>query len=614
MDSVIKSTGEGGVRISDSPRRSPYITHTVTSPVRSLHPTLHMESLNSQADMPTESLHSQTDLGMRTADFFDVSSSDGEEDIAGILDRDASGVEANLIDRGRHSQTKRRASRPHPVPNEPLATRCQSKGRSSQPEGDGYRRLSPVKAVPEAISRYIDTPSTPTSFNGSVTELLPGEHGSSPLQYPRPARLSAFARPHSTIEPRSEPAYRSSSVMPPPVANKVDQILSAHAIAHEITLQSLMRDENTLDRTKETYGPIGDRASVIPAALRFANDPRSPGIIRKFSASEDENPTSGTSKKVHVLPPPIDTSQPRRSLPQSLVRTPYPDGVRRKDLSHITEGALDSNTPSPQVESVLTLSIRPSKKNSRRRVTTIVIPATNGFSAVCSAGSTEKEKHFHGIEFDDKEFFQQLQKAYASLSGPWRFLSARSLDRIVVSGAASRAADSNYGWLHSPRSPRQLAFKGLQDTFGEDKILAHYYRPAMGKSRYAFVHWAHRLAAAESRQLHGGHVDGGGDLVHKIEQPEGLEFVLSWSVLRLSLALVLVLVASIAAVLLWIFLGPSRAFMNPDSFDPDNTTTYNGGFRGAGERVGSGIVTGICVLLIGLSSMAGWMGVSWLVI
>jgi hypothetical protein len=267
------------------------------------------------------------------------------------------------------------------------------------------------------------------------------------------------------------------------------------------------------------------------------------------------------------------------------------------------------------VESVLTLSIRPSKENSRRRVTTIVIPATNGFSAVRSAGSTEKEKHFHGIEFDDKEFFQQLQKAYASLSGPWRFLSARSLKIIVVSGAASRAADSNYGWLHSPRSPRELAFKGLQDTFGEDKILAHYYRPAMGKSRYAFVHWAHRLAAAESRQLHSGHLDADGDLVHKIEQPEGLEFVLSWSILRLSLALILVLAASIAAVLLWIFLGQSRTFMTPDSFNPQDTTTiYSGGFRGAGDRVGAGVVMGICVLLIGLSSTAGWMGLSWLVI
>lgn len=618
MDSVIKTT-EGGVRLSDSPRRSPHVTHTITSPVRSLQPTLHLESLNSQADMPMESIESQADLGMRTADFFDASSSDGEEDIASILDRGASGVEANLIDRGRHSQVKRRASRPQAVPNEPHAIRCRSQRRSIQPEGDGYQRLSPVK-VPEAVSRYMDTPDTPsTSFNGSITELLPGEHGSSSPDYPRPARLSAFGRPHSTVERRSEPAYRSSSVMPPPVASKVDQILSAHAIAHEITLQSLMRDENTLDRTMDTFGPMGDRGSAIPASLRF-NDPRTPGVPRKFSAPEDTHRTPGTgaSKKVHVLPPPIDTTRPRRTLPQSMVRTPYPDGVHRRDLSHITEGAPNPSTPASNVKSVLTLSIRPSKKNNRRRVTSVLIPATNAFSAVRSSdpisASKEKESHFYSTDFDDAEFFRQLQQAYATLSGPWRFFSARSLKRIIVSGAASKAADSNYGWLHSPRSPRELAFKGLQDTFGEDKILAHYYRPAMGKSRYAFVHWAHRLAAAESRQSPHARLDEGGDLVHKIEQHEGLEFILSWSTWRLSLALLLVLVASVAAVLLWILLGRSTTFTSPESFGPGDMTIQGSGFRDAGDRVGAGLVMGICVLLIGLSSMAGWMGVSWLVI
>jgi hypothetical protein len=73
--------------------------------------------------------------------------------------------------------------------------------------------------------------------------------------------------------------------------------------------------------------------------------------------------------------------------------------------------------------------------------------------------------------------------------------------------------------------------------------------------------------------------------------------------------------ASVAAVLLWIFLGQSRTFMTPDSFQPqDMTTIYSGGSRGAGDRVGAGVVMGICVLLIGLSSMAGWMGLSWLII
>ncbi|KAM0718277.1 hypothetical protein Q7P37_006609 [Cladosporium fusiforme] len=605
MEPNVKPSIEGNVRVSDSPRRSPHVTHSVTSPVRSVHPEM-LESIDSQAD-----------FGSRTADFFDDTTSD-EDELSGILEREASGVEENLLNRGRHSQSKRRASRPQTVLSEPPIAQTQTKGRSSQPEGDGYQRLSPVK-IPQETTRYTDVPDTPsTSFNGSITELLPGEHGSSPPQYPKPARFSDFGRPHSTVDPRSETAYRSSSVMPMPVANKVDQVLSAHAIAHEITLQALMRDENTLDRTIDSFTPMhpGERGSLLPASLRI-NDPRSPGSMRKFSAPSDSQQTPGSGKRVHVVPPPIDTSGPRPSLPASLVRTPYPfegGGVRHKYLSHMVEGGQNLKTPLPSTESVLTLSIRPSASNSRRRVTSIVIPSSNILSTIRSAGSAEKEKHFRGLEFDDEEFFRQLKQSYVHLSGPWRILSARSLKRIVVSGVASKAADAGYGWLHSPRSPRELAFSGLKDTFSEDKILAHYYRPAMGRSRYAFVQWAHRLAAVEDRQAPfraDERNEGEGNLVRKLDQPEGLEFVLSWSILRLSLALLLVLFLAVAAVLLWTFLGRNTTF---DAAGSGEVSMQGGGFMGAGDRVGTGLAMGICVLLVGLSSIAGWMGVSWLVI
>ena len=292
--------------------------------------------------------------------------------------------------------------------------------------------------------------------------------------------------------------------------------------------------------------------------------------MRKFSAPNDTHGTPGTAKKVQVLPPPIDTTGPRRSLPQSLIRTPYPfenESARHKDLSHMTEGLRTPKTPTSSTESVLVLSIRPSTTNGRRRVTSMVIPASTTYSTIQTAGSNEKDNHPRSLDFDDQEFFRQLQQAYSSLAGPWRFFSARSLKRIVVSGSASKAADAGYGWLHQPRSPRELAFKGLKDTFGEDTILAHYYRPAMGKSRYAFVQWAHRLAAAESVQTplkEHERMEVEGNLVRRIEQPEGLEFVLSWSILRLSLALLLVLVASIAAVFLWTFLGRNTALANLD--------------------------------------------------
>lgn len=156
----------------------------------------------------------------------------------------------------------------------------------------------------------------------------------------------------------------------------------------------------------------------------------------------------------------------------------------------------------------------------------------------------------------------------------------------------------------------------------------------MGKSRFAFVHWAHRLAAAESRRVsmlpsplasaqHGIGDQGreqergisGPDLVRKAEQPEGLEFVFSWSILRLSLALGLVLAASVAATLLWVLLGRSTSSAGLDVSSSSSSGPGTGsGFRDAGDRVESGLVMGISVLLVSLSAFAGWVGVSWLVI
>lgn len=55
----------------DSPRRSPFVTHSSNSPVRSVH-----------AEMGVESLASQMDFGHRTADFFDDTTEDESLDNA----------------------------------------------------------------------------------------------------------------------------------------------------------------------------------------------------------------------------------------------------------------------------------------------------------------------------------------------------------------------------------------------------------------------------------------------------------------------------------------------------------------------------------------------------
>nr|OQO30135.1 hypothetical protein B0A51_02875 [Rachicladosporium sp. CCFEE 5018] len=277
-----------------------------------------------------ESLTSQADFGHRTTDFFDHSSSDGD-------------AEDGLTGGG------------HRKGDEPRRT---ERGRSSQPESDGYLQLSPARetAGPVDTSRFsVDTPST--DFNGSVDELLP-DHPSSPPER-RSARLSRLSalrgdRPRSSLiqEPRSapdpEPAYRSSSVIPvsPPAPVTATQsatdvrerVLSAHAIAHEITLHSLMRDEEALDRTLQSLTPMhpGYRGSLLPASLRFhqgpvsAKDPRSPGALRKISVpSHPASPpptakSKSSTKRVQVLPPHIDTTVSPSSLPDHKIRTPYP--------------------------------------------------------------------------------------------------------------------------------------------------------------------------------------------------------------------------------------------------------------------------------------------------
>ncbi|KAI7085556.1 hypothetical protein KC356_g5808 [Hortaea werneckii] len=540
--------------------------------------------------------------------FFDDNSDD---DLPTVGSATTDGQDINLLGRTAVLPSKRQRRSPEPD----LVSQCDVRKSVTNPDAEGYRRLEPRGTHEEHI-RFADTPAT--SFNGSVTELLSGGDHSSPPRHPSGAQVSDGAIGRGSPNVGRFDEQHGSSQQP-----QNEQVLAAHAIAHEITLQALMRDEETLDRTLQSFAPLngGARASLLPSSLK-THDPRSP----RHQTFVSPKSLASSSKKVHVVPAPIDTSAPRRSLPADIVRTPYPhmpENAYRKDLERTPPSAHSITSP-PLSESLLTVSIRKSNRHSRPRVTSILIPAPNAYSATRTSDSQDKPHHLRADEFDDAQFFQQLRHAYRRLlSGPIRILSARSLKRIVVSGAASRAADAGYGWLYQPRSPRMLANKGLSDTFGEEKILLHFRNPAQGRARYAFVHWAHRLAAAPASPAHTPHRDGShnveaaaasaaavppsssdGDLIRRLEQPEGLEFVMAWSVKRIVLVFLFILAASVAATLVWILLGRNTPAAGPSQ----------GGFRGAGDRVAAGVMMGICLLLLGLSSMAAWLGVSWLVI
>ena len=559
MESYI-NPGNQGIRLSESPRKSPKIQNPLTSPARSVRPQMQQ----------TESINSQPDFAMRATDFFEDSSDDEEPN---LHDTGTAAMDVDLLER-RGATTKRRHTGPK---IEPFVSQCENNQRRTGLDHVGYHPLEETQLA-----------DTASSFNGPFDALLPSGNHNSALQHPQGSQFPSGRTPrHSVYIERTE---NRQSALP---STTVDQTIGAYAVAHEITLQALMRDENALDRSLQSLAlaPLqaGDRRSLLPQSL----DPRSP---RAFSSP------ATVKKAVHILPPTIDTSIPRRSIPDDVVRTPYPyspDMVRHKEFGALDLAAAAASTPRPTTERVLLLSIRQRNSNTRRRITSLTIPAMNDSTAVRSGSLGPKERHFNAIVFDDAEFFSQIRRSYHELSGSIRFFSARSLRRIAVTGLATKAADIRYGW----RSPQSQISKG--HTFSEEQILQHYRKPALGRSRYAFVQWAHRLTASTpARTPQGNDSEGekaGRDLPGQLDEVEGLEFVESWSPMRIVIALGLVLLLSIAAALLWTFLGLSTA----------SATSPQGGFRDSGDRLTTAFVMGICILLIGLSGIAGWLGVSW---
>ncbi|KAG9655403.1 hypothetical protein KCU64_g6565, partial [Aureobasidium melanogenum] len=576
------------IRMSASPGRAPQVIHQheVGSPVRSVRPEFLLESINSQAD-----------FGPRT--FLDNPSPDEETHAPDISNTHAS-PEIDNPHAEQPFSKQRRSGHYLGGTTEQFQSNCAPDRRIPSPPSP----RSPVEQTD--FERYQQLTrencksgfdSDEDSYTGSVEEMTPV----------RPARRSNML---------VDGLFHHSS---PHVLEEESPILPKH------------QDLAVIREIKEMHHLTMQALTGITGSSN--PPPTPPPIPTRDSRHQDwrnsrYRSVSAPAKKVTMAPPPIDTS--RISAQQTHVKTPYPfRAIHRKEFGR-QFSASEPTLRSPRVhDSILTLSIRRSNSNSWLRLSTLTIPANSEFSAIKNRhhSSDRSGQEYTPQDFDDAELFRQLRRHYQSLLGPWRHFSARSLTMICVSGDASRQADSGYGWLLTPRSPRTLAYKGLNDTFSEEKLLRFFHNPsAAGKSRYAWVSWAHRLAdapaittpssppsALPSAALDTARtptsagatstVNNRFSMIRRAEQHEGLEFVVSWSVRRIFLALVLVLVLSLAATLLWVFLGKDS-----------HSSAGQAGFLGAGDRVVAGVVMGICVLLIGCFGVGGWIGISWLVL
>ncbi|KAH3919552.1 hypothetical protein HBI56_028180 [Parastagonospora nodorum] len=229
-----------------------------------------------------------------------------------------------------------------------------------------------------------------------------------------------------------------------------------------------------------------------------------------------------------------------------------------------------------------------------------------------TASSPMNEKHAKGpamaVEFDDKFLADRLRDGYRSLTGTWfhRFFSARILKDIRLgqintwSGTTSQPSSQSSGLLAAGAGIDVDA--DARSPFTEDSLLNLYYRPTSGKARYTWVHWAQRVASTNSTQRRKQSVNNS----FRFPEPPGsenelpdsvttIQFVQSYSTLRILSALALMLLLSVAAALLWIFVGTPGSGIRSSELNQRS------------DRVGSGMAIGILVLLIESLGFGAWV-------
>jgi hypothetical protein len=611
-------------RLTNSPAGTPRLVQAPVSPVQSIH-----------LDMMQDSQHNLSDSSNPRGDFFDSSSDEDEESTepqaaTPVLDQQRGRRRSSSPKKGEtgylggamasdyvsRCHTESRLFHPAAKTNPTDMTRL-SNGASFEPNENTRPSLPPNQIfsqgktiTPDEFLRLTHSPGhsvqnnhfrpppairTDSWYEDEVSTPVETEARPISLQAPGPGRLVHHSSPRGSTIIETNDTEQSAAIA------AVEATNIAIKDIHTQTIQALLRNEESLQ-----------------------------GGVNRISFLQDSQhrpaPRPPTKKRVSLAPPPIEVGSYKGSVPDDIVRTPYPFFFRKNYQKSSHHRAPVSFSQ----ESILTLSIRGHTRNSTcpRRVSRISIPANVDAipSKMCSASDNTKEKHFQNLDFDDAHFFREVRKSYQRLAGPFRILSARTLRDIEVSHSvvSSDSCFLEYSLSQAPaslcthgcpRSPRFLASRGLTDSFSAAELMRHYRNPKIGKARYAWVHWARRMAlpsniipaqappaaspvarlATETTEIEPSERANS-----CMECAMGLDFVEGWCAWRISFALVTVIICALAGALCWILLGTSFSFERT-------------GIRNAGERVQSGCLIGVFVLMIGWSGVLGWLGLSWLV-
>jgi hypothetical protein len=324
-------------------------------------------------------------------------------------------------------------------------------------------------------------------------------------------------------------------------------------------------------------------------------------------------------RKRAVTLPAIDVNGSNKGH-HEFVKTPYPVGVRK-----ILGSAANPDIPTAPHDTILTLSLRRRCSQGPLRMTGLKIPA----GLETSAGTGNPDKQFEALDFDDSRFVHELREKYQELRGRFCHVGARSLRAIRISHLKRCTVCDNRRSSNSASSTKHQTISSLTSlvpedlpaSFAEYNLFQLYKKPAAGKGKYHWVHWAHRLSSSSldllpiPLALHdsawpcdtGQRMKRESGDVEKLDCQKscvaGLEYIEGWNPRRIFAFAVLVKLLAVATTLLWILWGKSQ--VHPQK---------GAGFRDAGDRVASGCLLGILTLFIGWTTMAVWAFMSWLVV
>ncbi|MCJ1290087.1 hypothetical protein MMC34_001622 [Xylographa carneopallida] len=410
----------------------------------------------------------------------------------------------------------------------------------------------------------------------------------------------------------------------------------------DIPLVASSGDENPSKDVdgKEVPAGVANKKFSFINALR--TNPPDISIIPKRAATVPSRPRRKTT---FSTPPEVDTQSGKKFDRESVLNTPYPGksmGFPPKDQDKCTDALLDLEAHAQRFKPnakrrnpIEILVVLHSHVGSSTKVGRLVIPPLESFeprtilkpalkssektlsdsrsSAIAATFSFRSHDSASSITlFDDEALSRRLISQYQELRGRWRILlGARSLQtaRIVLYSHPYElfAATGNGDVDHFFQSTYGLSGKAWQDVAAVESRRLHFLkqylaRPSKGAGKDEVVQWLRQL---------GGKGEGEAD-----SERVAIRFVENWSVRRLSVAIAFVVVFSVAAALLWVFLGVDTTNLLDQSLGSgsDGRPVLQKGTlsRAMGGRVEGGLLLGLLVLLLGWTGLSGWAVLSWL--